>query len=629
MKQSRILAILVCTIIIGFYLRIFQLNAVALRGDEAFSALNWAGLPINESLRDIASLEPHPPLTYVLFGWWGQIFGIDSPFALRMFAVFGNLIGIAAIFALGKRLTSVSTVGLLAAFLWSIHPFQIWHAQDFRNYALWASLSILTLYAGLRVIFTHQRTWQAWIKYSAIAIFASLVFYFDLLTIGVLSLFVIVMCWRRWRFIAQWCIVNVLIIAIVVANFLIFQGDLVTSDGYAGTTGTFSITQYVTRFVPVLTFGDTLIPIQIGSMSLQMLVGAALTLGYIIMWAYLWQQNRRTTIFVVLLVIAPMVVLGIVSIVMQIFRPRYIMPSAIGMTLTVSMLLWHMWQKQRLKSFLIATGWVLFSFISIGAYHAHPDNKKAPNWDILGQYLKVNTEEDDLVIQSSIDAGFGYYYALYNPLGDEGGLPESPQQSAEAIHTILEQSRDSYNSLWVVAREERSWQSAGIVDAWMQDNMQLVRSVDFDGLPARQFKTWQVTEPIASNSFVTFDDAALLRDVVQFREPDGRLILWVYWEALKATQTDLKIFVHLAGNINPATGTPVWAQDDQQLHDGLTMTTDWDVGIVYRDVYELDLRGVPTGEYDLLIGYYDPNTGERVFTNENTDSYRIDTIVIE
>ena len=78
-------AMLILIIWLGFALRLHELASVPLRGDEAFSALNWAGKPLHQSLTEIATIEPHPPLTYVLFRLWGLLIGgIDSPFALRL-----------------------------------------------------------------------------------------------------------------------------------------------------------------------------------------------------------------------------------------------------------------------------------------------------------------------------------------------------------------------------------------------------------------------------------------------------------------------------------------------------------------------------------------------------------------
>ena len=137
MTRKLSLALLVIIILIGFVLRLYRLDAVAFRGDEAFSVQYWAGQPLATTFSEIATIEPHPPLTYVLFRIWGLLVGTEHEFSLRLIGVLPNLLGIAAMYALGLHLTGDRRVGLLAAAFWAIHPFQIWHAQDFRNYALW------------------------------------------------------------------------------------------------------------------------------------------------------------------------------------------------------------------------------------------------------------------------------------------------------------------------------------------------------------------------------------------------------------------------------------------------------------------------------------------------------------
>src|SRR5215204_5959790 len=152
MKRNTSLALLVTIIVIGFALRLYRLDTVALRGDEAFSAQYWAGEPLATTFSSIATIEPHPPLTYILFRAWGLLVGIQHEFSLRLLGVLPNTIGIAAMYALGTQFSRDRRVGLLSAALWAIHPLQIWHAQDFRNYAMWAGLSVVTLWSALRVI---------------------------------------------------------------------------------------------------------------------------------------------------------------------------------------------------------------------------------------------------------------------------------------------------------------------------------------------------------------------------------------------------------------------------------------------------------------------------------------------
>jgi 4-amino-4-deoxy-L-arabinose transferase-like glycosyltransferase len=96
------------------------------------------------------------------------------------------------------------------------------------------------------------------------------------------------------------------------------------------------------------------------------------------------------------------------------------------------------------------------------------------------------------------------------------------------------------------------------------------------------------------------------------RESDT-IALTVYWGSVAETRDDHTVFVHLVGAINPATGSPVWAQDDTRPGRGSYPTTRWQAGEVVIDEYRLALPpNLPRGEYRLEIGMYILETGARV-----------------
>ncbi|MCZ2094913.1 MAG: glycosyltransferase family 39 protein [Anaerolineae bacterium] len=133
---------------LAFALRLYRLDALPLRGDEAFSVRYVAADP-RDTLRDLVRREPHPLGTFISFWAWKQAAG-DSEFAMRYLPLLGNLIGVAAVAQLGRRLLRSAPAGLIAAALWAVNPYLIWHAQDVRNYAIWAGLSPLALWLFLR-----------------------------------------------------------------------------------------------------------------------------------------------------------------------------------------------------------------------------------------------------------------------------------------------------------------------------------------------------------------------------------------------------------------------------------------------------------------------------------------------
>ncbi len=87
----------------------------------------------------------------------------------------------------------------------------------------------------------------------------------------------------------------------------------------------------------------------------------------------------------------------------------------------------------------------------------------------------------------------------------------------------------------------------------------------------------------------------------------------VYWRSLVLTDEDYTVFVHLLGPTNPATQSPVWAQDDSQPGGGSFATSDWQPGETIIDTYDLRVpANAPPGDYTLEIGMYDPATLARL-----------------
>lgn len=81
------------------------------------------------------------------------------------------------------------------------------------------------------------------------------------------------------------------------------------------------------------------------------------------------------------------------------------------------------------------------------------------------------------------------------------------------------------------------------------------------------------------------------------------LRLTLHWQALAVPDQHYMLFVHVA---DPATGRPVTQIDTMPR--GFTYPTGmWVTGEVVSDEVELSLEEIPTGEYDLVIGWYTPD----------------------
>ena len=170
-------------LLLGAGLRFFQLNAVSLRGDEAFTVLHWMREPLGQTLAAIATTDPQPPLAYALFRGFGLVFG-TSEGVVRLLPALLNLLGIPAMYGVGKRIGG-RNVGMVAAALFAVSPAILWHAQDARNYGIWVALSALALWLALRAL-ERGRTVD-WALFVALQVAAAYLYYLELLFLAALT----------------------------------------------------------------------------------------------------------------------------------------------------------------------------------------------------------------------------------------------------------------------------------------------------------------------------------------------------------------------------------------------------------------------------------------------------------
>lgn len=91
------------------------------------------------------------------------------------------------------------------------------------------------------------------------------------------------------------------------------------------------------------------------------------------------------------------------------------------------------------------------------------------------------------------------------------------------------------------------------------------------------------------------------------------LAVALHWQAVERLETDYTVFVHLLDGYNPATGGPVWAQDDGYPLSGGHPTTRWLPGQVIVDRHIVQVpEGTPPGVYQIHVGLYDALTNERL-----------------
>lgn len=107
--------------------------------------------------------------------------------------------------------------------------------------------------------------------------------------------------------------------------------------------------------------------------------------------------------------------------------------------------------------------------------------------------------------------------------------------------------------------------------------------------------------------------------------PGERVVVRLAWRATGATSTSYTVFLHLSDATER-----IWSQDDSPPLGGLGPTTSWLEGEVIEDSHELLLpQDIPSGDYTLYAGLYDPLTGQRVRTVEGKERIILSEVTVQ
>ena len=131
--SDRNIQILILTVLLGAFLRLYQIDAESIWWDEAMS-VSVLDAPFSNIINSAVSGEYKPPFYFMLLYIVGNVFG-SSEIALRFpSAVFG-ILTIPLIYVVGTHFFR-RREGLISALLLSISVHPIYYSQEARTYAL-------------------------------------------------------------------------------------------------------------------------------------------------------------------------------------------------------------------------------------------------------------------------------------------------------------------------------------------------------------------------------------------------------------------------------------------------------------------------------------------------------------
>lgn len=592
-RASVNLWIIVLITLFGALLRLYALGSSPLRGDEAFAVRYWAApLPdLIDPVNGIAWKEPHPFGTFLLFGAWRSVAG-NSELALRLLPALINLLGIPAMFVLAKRLLREDRLAQLAALLWAINPHLIYHSQDFRNYAIWAALSLIGVLALLRITEDRAPTRRDWLAYILLVTLTLYIFFFEAVLLLVHGAYVLLFRRQRLR---GW--IGAMIVVFLLSLPSVYQLTRIAGNGYGGSGTGGEVSALVALFPSQLLFGET------GLISvLPLLLCLA---GMLI----LWRSRRESAGLLALWLIIPALALLLISSRLSVFWARYLIVVTPALIVAICGIMTVTAWRSALRLAVIGAV-ALLSLQSLLVYYG-PEYHKAPDWFELRDYLREVVKPDDLVIMSSLDPltgnadpTFEWYYDAPAPVLT---LPNPQIEIAPAIQQALSDHR----AVWYVV----SGADPRINDELLADGILISDDSSGRSFLVRQYRAKDIRADEIDHPLAVQIGGATLRgfSITGRSITGGKLTVLLYWDGVP--NPALTTFVHLIGSPKPD-GSPLWAQKD---HPPVALG---------RDVYALDLVGVVAGEYQIEVGMYDPADNNRRVPIGDSDHLLLTTVRI-
>jgi len=192
-KKSISLLFLVLIIVTGFEL--YNLTAMALWYDEAFSGL----LPqynLKEMIYRIG-LDVHPPLYYLLLKGWVMILG-NTLFTLRLFSVFFGVLTVIVLYLFLKEVFENQKLALFSSILLAFNSFFIQFVIEARMFTLGIFLIVLSSFFLIKAL--KNKKWSWWLLYALSASTGLYTHYYIFFSILAQSLFAVFWLFKEEKF---------------------------------------------------------------------------------------------------------------------------------------------------------------------------------------------------------------------------------------------------------------------------------------------------------------------------------------------------------------------------------------------------------------------------------------------
>ena len=653
-SDRRRTVLLILILLLALVLRANKLDGQSLWSDEGNSAaLAARSLPqiARDSARDI-----HPPLYYWILHIWTRLLG-NGETALRSLSSMLGVLQVWFVYLLGWRLHD-RRMGLLAAFLAAVAPFQVYYSQEARMYMLLAVCGTALMYGLVRIVQSQstpgQRT-ATWYGYGAITFVSAVAglytHYSFPIVLAVANLLYVVWWIASLRAggaasrLALWALPQM-------AAFLLFMPWLPTAvqrvTSWPGTTSPYGASEGLLLAIRTLAFGP--------SCSTRLDTLWLIPSGVLLMLALAWTRRRPeetcnspvqplASWFVWLIpvawVAAPVVMMFVLNLVKDAYLKFLLVASAPLCILTARGFSALVPSPARLRTQAAGISRTCVSVVALCALvlslvatalslHRYYDDSSCARDDYRGiaQYVaSVSTPDDAILLNAPGQLETWEYYdrsslAVYAmPLQ----RPPDPVATISELESIAASHTTLFALLWATDESDPHQ----IIETWL-DQHAFKANDTWQGNV--RFVTYAFPQQGALQNVVItpnalFGDLIWLREVQvlnDYPEPGDIVQVSLAWEAEQPIAQRYKVTLQLLDD-----RSQVLAQRDAEPVGESRPTSTWPTHERIQDAHGLPIPlGTAPGNYRLIAALYDPTTGERLLLANDSDHLDLPSVAV-
>jgi hypothetical protein len=668
LRRTRNHWLLLGILLLAIGLRLYRLGAQSLWYDETVSTY-LAGQSIPDLIAHTAG-DIHPPGYYLMLHVWTRIAG-SSDWAAAFPSLFFGVLLVGLAYWLAARLLHPN-VGLIAALLVAVSPYNLWYSQEVRMYTLGAVLAMgvlgtvfLVLPVGSEEGQERRSNWPHLLVYAVLAASGLWVLYyfaFFLLAINLMVGVWWVLEWRRghtsWRWLGGWTLAQFAVL-LLYAPWLPVAWRQATSPPVPPWRGFTGLGDLLLQSWSALSLGQSVDPVQWW----PALVLFAVLFGAGLLYGVERRARDRTRLeslhqspakpmavpFLAGSLVLPVLLIYLASTITPLYHVRYVFTYSTPFYIILGAGLVWLWHRWRPALWLGLVAIVALASTSIYAYHtgvqyAADDHRAA------ARYLADRWRPGDAIL---VDAGYAYTALLRywngDPIAWRGRLVDyagQPPRSGPVVAqagtvngdpslgwgdpasdfyamgraetvTSLEQLFAQADRVWVYRIYDTVTDPGGFVRDWLRQHGIQFEDQVFTGesqLRVQGFLTGR--NPLAGDGprrDATLTDGSLTLVSADLGSPTvavgGSLDMALVWR-VESPLTDGAIL--FAGLFDDAGQR--WAQVDERPLGSLYPATAWLPGSIVRTPLRLRVPpGTAPGSLRLEVGWYRFEDGQPIW----------------